>query len=169
MKAVNDSPSALALADGSKPIRLAPASRKTAAPWTLNHAIRIVSARARGCTPLLLPQRLHSSPRLLRKWPCDTAMLCGFHARGVALKCPFGDALQDPDRSEHVEYDVKFPVLTRQHLTPETPAIGGEVILHTRHSDGAQVQPLQPSVRVGIAVPREAVIREIRERVAERR
>src|SRR3569833_1929884 len=132
MKAVNDSPSALALADGSNPIRLAPASRKTAAPRSLIHAIRFVSARARGCTPLLLPQRLHSSPRLLRKWPCDTAMLCGFHARGVALKCPFGDALQDPDRLVHVEYDVIFPVLTRQHLTPKTPTKNNKEILHTR-------------------------------------
>src|SRR5689334_4398146 len=56
-----------------------------------------------------LPQRFHPPPRLLSERPRGTAMFRGLYARCVTLNGPFGNALQDPDRAEHVEYDVILP------------------------------------------------------------
>ncbi len=93
----------------------------------------------------------------------DYAAFEGTRAVGDALH----DALQDRGDPEHVVREIEVPVL--RHREARSFAVARDVLRFVGNPERAQVEPRNAAKALGRDVPSHAVIREIRERIAERR
>src|SRR5581483_749404 len=112
---------------------------------------------------------LHLPPRRLGERARAAAGVERILARGVALQGARHDALANPGEAKHAERHVILEFCRGYALAPDAPAVGGHVLRFRRNTERREIRARQSAELSGLEAPGHAVIREIGERMAERR